>query len=241
VDGTKREYVLKLPDGYDATKPHRLVFTFHGAAFTAQNIADGKASSSDGRVLVDKPFWIGPLADKDVIFIAPQGISGWPNDGGRDVKFVKALLALFKSQLCLDETRLFAMGFSFGGIMTIRTGCELAAEFRAIAPMSGSLYDGGATTEATAKSCPGPEHPIAYWSSHGTDDATISPKNGKAARDVFVKWNHCKPDTMPATPDGCVKYNGCDAGYPVTWCDFKGVHEPAPFAPEEIWKFFAQF
>jgi hypothetical protein len=38
-----------------------------------------------------------------------------------------------------------------------------------------------------------------------------------------------------------VNYQGCDTGYPVSWCEFDGVHEPPPFSGEAIWAFLSQF
>jgi hypothetical protein len=54
-----------------------------------------------------------------------------------------------------------------------------------------------------------------------------------------VKRNHCGTQTSAADANNCVTYQGCDQGYPVTWCTFSGVHEPAPFAGPEIWQFIS--
>lgn len=80
-----------------------------------------------------------------------------------------------------------------------------------------------------------------YWASHGTSDTTITPDRGEEARDEFIGRNGCDDNPMPATPDGCVTYPGCDDGYPVNWCPFDGVHQPPPFSGPAIWAFFAQF
>ena len=73
--------------------------------------------------------------------------------------------------------------------------------------------------------------------SHGTNDPTIKPSEGEKARDEFVKRNHCSSQTSDPDANNCITYEGCDAGYPVNWCTFDGVHEPAPFAGAAIWKF----
>lgn len=60
------------------------------------------------------------------------------------------------------------MGFGFGGMMSNAVGCALADTFRAVAPMSGSLWCG----------CESGTHPIAAWGAHGTvigvETATVS-------------------------------------------------------------------
>jgi len=38
-----------------------------------------------------------------------------------------------------------------------------------------------------------------------------------------------------------VNYQGCDAGYPVIWCPFAGVHEPPSFAGTAIFAYLSQF
>ena len=101
-------------------------------------------------------------------------------------------------------------------------------QIRGIAPMSGSL----------PSPCPTGQH-IAYWSSHGTEDTTISPAQGQAARDEFIKRNHCGTQTTSPDENNCVTYSGCDQGYPVTWCTYSGAHVPAPYAGKAIWSFLA--
>jgi hypothetical protein len=225
VGGTMREYILKVPAGYDPMRPYRLVFAFHGGQYDAESVDQGGPPGSG-------PYYgIETLAGGSTIFVAPQALSGsWTDQGGRDIAYVNAMLTRFKADLCIDQSRIFATGFSFGGIMTIALGCANDGTFRAIAPMSANI-------RAT---CDG-DQPVAYWSSHGTNDPTIMIATGRTARDEFIGRNGCTMTTMPGDRDGCVNYQGCDAGFPVTWCEFTGVHEPAPYAGAAIWAFFSQF
>ena len=225
VAGTVREYILKLPADYDVTMPvaRRLIFAFHGARYSAQTVADGGPPGSG-------PYYgIEAASGESAIFVATQALSsGWSNAG--DVAYVNAMVTRLKTELCVDESRIFATGFSAGAIMTITLGCTGDATFRAIAPMSGSLP---ATCDGTRA--------LAYWSSHGTEDTTIRIPQGEAARDAFLDKNGCSMTTVPGDRAGCVNYEGCDAGSPLTWCTFSGVHEPPPYAGEAIWAFFSQF
>ncbi len=225
VGSATREYIVKLPTGYDPKHPYRLIFAFHGRQYSAQSVADGGPPGSG-------PYYgIESEANGTAIFVAPQALSSsWNPDA--DLAFVTAMVSRFESELCIDENRIFSTGFSMGAIMTIAIGCSQANVFRAIAPMSGSLQGG---------TCAGSQA-IAYWASHGTNDPTIPIANGEAARDVFVTRNGCdKTGTTTGSPTGCVNYTGCDDGYPTTWCTFDGVHEPPPFAGQAIWAFFSQF
>jgi polyhydroxybutyrate depolymerase len=225
VGGTSREFILKIPDNYDNNHPYRLIFGFHGAKYNDDRVATGVAGAS-GTNLSGPWFGLEAESSGSAIFVAPQASgSGW---GDADLPFVDAMVAQFESQLCIDQSRIFSTGFSMGAIMTLTLGCNRADVFRAIAPMSGRL----------PTSCPDSQ-PLAYWASHGTNDTTIPIANGEAARDSYVKRNHCTTQTSTPNSNNCVTYQGCDAGYPVIWCTFPGVHDPAPFAGPEIWSFLA--
>lgn len=220
VSGTPREYILKVPDGYDANHPYRLIFGWHGAKYDAEWVANGESP------LTGPYFGIESEAKGSAVFVAPQAASGgWST---KDLAFADAMVSQFEAQLCIDKSRIFSVGFSMGAIMTITIGCSRSDVFRGIAPMSGSLQN----------SCPTGNH-VAYWASHGTEDPTIPIAEGEKARDEFAKRNHCGAKTEATARSGCVTYQGCDLGYPVTWCTFSGVHEPAPFAGPAIWEFIS--
>jgi polyhydroxybutyrate depolymerase len=222
VDGASREYILTLPDGYDPNHPYRLLLAFHGHMYTAESVADGGPPGSG-------PYYgIESEASNTAIFVAPQASgSGWSSS---DLDFVDAMVARFEAQLCVDEGRVFATGFSMGAVMAITIGCGEGNVFRAIAAMSGEI----------SGTCSG-SHPIAYWASHGKSDPTIAIANGEAARDELASIDHCASTTTAPDANGCVDYQGCTAGEPVVWCPFDGVHEPPPFAGPAIWSFLSQF
>jgi polyhydroxybutyrate depolymerase len=222
VSGTSREYILTLPAQYNPSHPYRLIFAFHGGKYNAQSVTDGGPPGSG-------PYYgIQAEAKDTAIFVAPQATtSSWSST---DVAYIKAMVTRFESELCVDRNRIFATGFSMGAIMTLTLGCGSADIFRAIAPMSGSITG----------TCTGTQ-PIAYWSSHATNDPSISYASGQSARNTFMTRNHCSTQTQAGSPAGCVNYQGCDPGYPVVWCSFDGVHEPAPFAGSAIWAFISQF
>jgi poly(3-hydroxybutyrate) depolymerase len=228
VSGTEREYILSLPDGYDVMEPraYPLVLLFHGRAYSAQTVADGGPPGMTGPY-----FGLEAASSGNAILVAAQALStSWTNQDGRDIAYIDAMIARFGVELCIDTSRIFAVGFSMGAMMTLTAGCEADNPFRAIAPMSASL---------PAACSAGP--PRAYFGSHGTNDPSITLAQGEAVRDSFVEKNGCDSTTAPGDLAGCVNYEGCDAGTPVSFCTFTGVHEPPPFAGEAIWGFFSQF
>ena len=226
VSGTMREYILKLPDDYDANKPYRLIFGWHWRGGVANDVASGN--------IIGGPYYgLESRANGSAIFVAPEGIDmGWANTNGRDIAFLHAMLDLFNSKLCIDQARIFSTGFSYGGMMSDAIGCEMADVFRAIAPNSGAFYSG--CKEAN-------DHPIATLVMHGDNDTVVPLADGQETRDFFLERNGCGTTTTPVDPSPCVTYSGCTEGYPVEYCEFSGGHMPWSSAPNTVWNFFDQF
>jgi poly(3-hydroxybutyrate) depolymerase len=228
VSGANRTYILKLPTTYNANTPYRLIFAFHHLTGNAAGVASRNYYGMD----------TAAYANGRAIFIAPEGSDtgngelGWPDRNGVDMAFARALLDWAKANLCVDTSRIFSTGWSYGGMFSEKLGCQLPDVFRAIAPMSASLMGG---TNSCVK------HNIAAWIAHGDMDATVSLASGIAARDYFLTLNHCTMTTAPTPPSPCVEYSGCDTGYPVHWCQFSGGHSTPSFAAAGIWPFFSQF
>ncbi len=230
VMGTSRDYILALPSNYSPSMPYKLVFAWHGLGGSAAQVASN---------------WYGlkSLSANSTIFVAGQGLmtttsvgsgAGWANTNGQDVAFVKALYAKLQGQLCFDQSRVFSVGMSYGGIMSDTLGCQMGDVFRAIAPMSGE----GPGFGGRGANCVGQ---VAVWMSNGDNDTVVPTAQEEASRDFWVSANHCQTQGMPVDPSPCIAYPGCDPGNPVTWCEFMGGHTIPPFAASAIWKFLSQF
>jgi polyhydroxybutyrate depolymerase len=225
VDGSSREYILDVPEDYDSSRPYRLIFGWHWRGGQASDVSGGALGGGAYYGLKNR-------AEGSTIFVSPEGIdNGWANSGGSDIDFLDAMLARFDSELCIDKTRIFSTGFSYGGMMSIAVGCAKGGVFRAIAPISGAPYSG----------CVDGDQPVAFLGIHGDADNVVPLSNGEQGRDEFLARNNCDTQTMATEPSGCVSYQGCDAGYPVHWCEFSGGHSPPNFSSAAIWDFFSQF
>src|ERR1035437_323898 len=60
-------------------------------------------------------------AKDPAIFVAPAGSGNTPWDFTRDSVVFDDLLALVDANLCIDDSRVFSTGFSFGAMMTYRS------------------------------------------------------------------------------------------------------------------------
>jgi len=228
VAGMQREFIVAVPDGYDANTAHKLIFAWHGQTITASHIdAIGY-------------YGLESLAGGTSIFVAAQGLDtstgvggvGWDNMNGRDIAFTRAMLAQLRASYCIDNDRIFAVGMSYGGIMSNNVGCAMGDEFRAIAPMAG-LGPIGVPMPCVEQ--------VAVWMAYGDMDQLVPANYIDRSRDHWVGANHCDATTQPIGGNGCVAYDGCDAGHPMTWCSFAGGHTAPSFASAEIWAFFSQF
>ena len=215
VAGKARTYVLFVPNGYDAKKSIPLIFAWHSAG------ADGAESR--------RYYKLEPATGDGAIIVYPNGLNGgWDvSANGVDMKFFDLLLESISKDYCVDQTRVFSTGYSFGGIMSNSLACDRGSKLRAFAPVEGAFFDG-------AKSCP---TPVPAWIVHASNDPTVTFASGQAARDIWLKTNGCTTTTTPTTPSQCVTYQCTKA--PVVWCVHTGGHIWPSFASKGVWAFFS--
>ena len=216
-NGVTREYVLKLPSGYDPSTaaPLPLILNFHGnggcASDFAQGSYDGPSDLSD------------VMAAHDVIVAYPQGVvrdkgaTEW--DPGRgtesnmlndDVYFAQQLIADLTASHPIDTTRIYALGYSNGGMMAYGLACGLDDQIAAIGIMSGIMLEGSCDAS----------NPTPVIHLHGTADDAL-PYAGDASypsvADVISFWvNHNEiPKTTPTSTtlnDGAVTFDAYTGG-----------------------------
>ena len=240
--GLSREYIIYLPSNYDSSKPYRLVFAWHC-------MGSSDTGAVNGGYYGEKQQDTG----KTTIFVAPQGYTDsmpWRSDD-KDHTFFDDMLKLFKSELCIDESRVFTIGFSFGGMETYSLSVDRQKDLRAgvgIAPANYNIYVPTAKTHA----------PIAWMQTTGMSDTTCPWVNGSSTTQgsKFIAIEHgtdngCTvPSTIPTWTSGnhlCVDFTGCKASYPTKICTFNGPHTDTStesgsnWIYTEGWKFIPQF
>lgn len=170
------------------------------------------------------------------------------------VGYIAALIDHLSAELCLDADRVFASGYSNGGMFVHRLGCALGDRLTAVAPMHGYLARG---FNCAAKA-PGPSMLLVG----GTTDRTV-PIDGSTAGDGYIytsqqdvaeTWagaQSCRVEPVAVeTPwDGrrdlnCVEYLGCSDGRVVRSCSWNGAHvwprdDTGNFGGELLWDFFS--
>jgi poly(3-hydroxybutyrate) depolymerase len=236
-NGTARNYILRTPDDYDNTHPYRLVFAYAESGASAMSVASRNY------------FMMASLDSTNTIFVAPDAENGDGSWSSADVELTDQILAELEAGLCIDKTRIFATGFSFGGAMALALGCQRADVFRGVAFFSGADLTGSCTGTLTT--------PIAYYASQASGDSSGDPipTSGRIKQAQFAEVNGCtrEPDATtfpaPGEPHKCTVYQGCSEGHPTVYCVFDGPHGWEPIDPgesmswnaPEAWAFITQF
>jgi poly(3-hydroxybutyrate) depolymerase len=243
-NGKSRSFILRIPANYNMNNPYRLIFAFHWRGGTANEISSGGTSGTAWSYYGQQE-----QSNNSAILVAPQGLgNGWANSGGEDVTLVDDIIRRIETDLCVNTTQRFALGFSYGGGMSYALACARPNVFRAVAVFAGAQISG----------CSGGTQPIAYFGLHGITDNVLNISAGRSLRDTFVRNNGCSAQNPPEPASGSrthitTTYSGCRAGYPVQWAAFDNGHMPGPvdgtyaesgittWTKGEVWRFFAQF
>lgn len=245
--GLNREYIINIPANYDKNTPYRLIFGMHCYGDSAQGVAGANY------------FRLKPLADKaniPVIFVAPNGTgSGTPlwDKGEQDHAFFADMLALFKEKLCVDTTRVFSCGFSYGAMFSYSLSLAFQDDLRAVACYAPANWNIWLPPNP-------PKKPIAYYQTTGTDDGTCiwiyndaEKLGGKYCVLQHIEDNGCTiPSNIPLATSGThvtTEFSGCQEGYPVVFSSFRGGHTDVVsdsgsnvnWIAQETWDFFMRF
>src|SRR5262245_55602229 len=214
-----RSYRLFVPPGYDGHQRLPLVLDLHGSGGNAA----GQASNSG----------LETVSATERFIVATREAEGgrWnvpvqPNRAD-DVMYVSDVITHVASQVCLDDTRVYATGFSGGARMTSLLACQLGSRIAAIAPVSGLRFPGPCTGR-----------PIPVLTFHGLADPQ-NPYDGHAAGrgaeweesvpDALASWarhDSCKGNAIlddPPGPLSTMRYDGCTSGTEVRMIRIDGL------------------
>lgn len=237
--GQERTYYVEMPANYDMNKPYRLFYTSHWIGSRYQDVKN------------QDYYFLKPLIEADgeqAIFVAPSSDgSTWQE---KDHALFDDILALMKESVCFDTTRVFATGFSFGGMITYSLSTNHQTDIRAavgIAPANYNIW----LPEKTRK-------PIAWMHMTGMSDGTCPWVNNegqkRGAKFIALEKaedNGCTiPNDIPVWQNGghfCYDFEDCDPEHPTRVCTFGGGHtnidneQGVNWIPRESWTFFKQF
>ena len=253
--GIEHEIYLTMPENYDKNKPYRLVFGMHYMGGSAKNMATREAYYG---------FRNQKGAKENTIFVAPHGYttetdrSGkessnpWRCGDDKDHVFFDEFLTYLNENLCVDTSRVFSIGFSFGAMFSNALAQDFQHRLRGVVVF--------ATMDQVIYMPKNKGLPIAWMGTVGMSDNLCTPKLGRSARDRILK-NNGKPGADGKFTDArgeeaeeysggkhvCYDYKTVDPRFPVKWCTFDGEHSYSPredgkvWTTETGWEFITQF
>lgn len=196
-----RSFYVWGPPKLDA-RAYPIVLAFHGWG-------------SNGRGF-QKWFEMEKYVDGAALVVYPDAEgSNWDYGYQRDLDFVADIIGIMKRTWCVDETRVLALGFSYGSRFVNHLGCKRPDLVRAIVP-SGGRWD------AIEKDC---VRPMPVLVAHRTNDPTMPVADGREAAQRWAKIDGCG-DTQPVA-HGCIAWKDCKAGA-VTFCEDPHFDEEWP-------------
>ena len=192
-DGNNREYILYIPSSYISSQPTPILFAFHGGTGYADDFMNYEAD-------------FRPIADTaGFILVYPQALgdpldcfnSSWlhkdPTDH-KDIFFIEALIDTLSTLYNVDSDRIYACGYSLGGMFSYELACNLNYKIAAISSVSGAAFIGAfgncdlyhPTAVLTINGTTDNEHPYndqsgvffpvpnisEFWANHNNTDLT---------------------------------------------------------------------
>ena len=169
-DGQNREYVIYIPSMYDGTRDVPLMFSFHGGGGTSTGFMNFE---NDMRPISDTAGFIAiyPQAAVD----PTDGSNSWLHKAPtshNDIFFIEAIIDSLSNEFMIDNDRVYACGYSEGGIFSYELACRLNSKIAAVSSVSGSmLVDSFRDSYYNLGFC-SPVHPTAILLIPGTDDSS---------------------------------------------------------------------
>lgn len=187
-----RSYLVHLPENYDPNQSWPLILTFHGWGQNGQAMATSTHFDAAQAISIypDGAPSRPPNADKKSWAPAPYATAS----GEEDLQFVDEIVNSARRTWAIDDSQLYAVGFSNGGGFAQYLACQRPAQFTAIATVSAAYYS------KVVEGCdPGT---VGHLDIHGTDDQVVSYNGGTRhdtkflsvpeILDVAAQRNHCR-------------------------------------------------
>lgn len=194
--GIERTYRVYVPSSLNSSDDPPLLIGLHGGFGSGQqfeNNSEFDAEAEKGRFIAVYPdgtglarTWNGGACCG---YAARENVD--------DVGFISALIDEVARQFPIDTTRVYAVGHSNGGIMSLRLACELSDRIAAVGAVAGSLE----TSECS------PSRPVSVLVIHGDADQNHPIEGGEGPESVAGVPFNSVADTM-ATMRGAMGCSG---------------------------------
>lgn len=240
----ERGFFLSLPDDYDPDVPHAVVVGYAGTNWVGSMIQPYLDLEQEGAAEVPEIFVYPDPLWRD--FDGWGNLGGWvlgphaaPANGNGDLVLTEAILDYLEENYCVDTSRVFATGHSWGGDMAAVAGCFLGDRFTGTVPVAANRPYWFEPAGGGSVDCVGD---AAVWTMFGVADDHFTWQDypgqfGDEQRDFWLQARGC--DGVDAATDlglgqegECLQFEGCSAE--VLYCLY------GPAAGHQIPSYFAQ-
>ena len=209
VDGVTREGLVYGPTASPSGDGAPLVLSFHGFGDTMHNFQHTDLHRAWPEAVV---VYLQGLPTR-------RGLPGWqvePGDANRDLRLVDVVLTSLQETRNIDAGRVYATGFSNGGMFTYLLWAERPEVFVAYAPVAARL-----------RPSVRPVQPAPVFHVAGEQDRVVSFSDQRAAIDVAMAVNGVASEAA-ACGSGCTIHGEATAAPVQTW-----IHGGAHVYPRE--------
>jgi polyhydroxybutyrate depolymerase len=229
IDGVEREALVFPPSRNPVGAKAPLVFAFHWHGGSAEEAASTMLFQS----LWPEAIVVYMQGLPTRIYVDPLGLgTGWqqePNQfGDRDLKFFDAVLVTLRAKFPVDDTRIYATGFSNGGIFTYLLWGTRGKIFAAFAPVAAQKFPQVRLTDAK---------PVLHIA--GTFDNVVPFKDQLESIRIARQVNG-RGEKGDSCGRNCTIY-GSGSNAPVMTYIHGGAHVYPPQASEMIVKFLQAY
>jgi poly(3-hydroxybutyrate) depolymerase len=189
------------------------------------------------------------IAEREkIIVVFPNGNNkSWDISGNTDIDFLKTIIDTMYNRYKIDRNRVYASGFSMGGMMSYHVANKMADKIAAIAPCSGYLFNNTASSS----------RPMPIIHIHGDADDVVAYSGVAGVIEAWRKNNGCPATAVTTKPYPSTKANsvttkqywgpGTDNSSIVLLTNKGKGHwysmdeATGTNSSEEIWSFFKQY
>ena len=191
-DGITRTYIIYIPNSYDESIEHPLMFNFHGFGGRAADFV----YAADMRSQAERDKFIIVYPQGSLLGGFPHWNSSGPSTDNKssadDIGFVEQLITKISMDYSVNSDRIYAAGFSNGGFFSYYLACN-SDKFAAIGSVAGTMIDD------SFQNC-NALIPTGMINIHGTADSIV-PYNGDGGgmtsiNDVLEYWRYFNSCTV---------------------------------------------
>ena len=136
VEGVERTFRLSVPSS-DAGTGLALVIAFHGGTDSQEDFAQQEQFDQLGEQ--EKFIMAYAIADQERTAAEGEWYLNTAATSMDDNNFSEAIVEELSAVYCVDQSRLYAIGYSLGAMFTYEIACQLNHRFSAVASFAGTM------------------------------------------------------------------------------------------------------